>query len=112
LQITGTKELEPRVVESISKILGCSYEKAKLHTVSISKGQWSENLPELTRTGANYSEPHMGAGEQKVVRLVVSLENLPDKSLVLLEEPEITLHPDAQRGLAWYLMTLSRNQWC
>jgi hypothetical protein len=52
----------------------------------------------------------MGAGEQKVVRLVHVLESLPQKSLVLLEEPEITLHPDAQRGLAWYLMTLSRRK--
>lgn len=52
----------------------------------------------------------MGAGEQKVVRLISTLEALPEKSLVLLEEPEISLHPDAQRGLAWYLMTLGRRK--
>jgi predicted ATP-dependent endonuclease of OLD family len=39
----------------------------------------------------------MGAGEQKVVRLVQELERLPARSLILLEEPELTLHPDAQR---------------
>jgi hypothetical protein len=110
LQITHTEAFDARVVESISKILGRPYEQAKLHTVGIAKGKWSETLPELTRRGANYSEPHMGAGEQKVVRLVHALEALPQKSLVLLEEPEITLHPDAQRGLAWYLMTLSRRK--
>jgi hypothetical protein len=52
----------------------------------------------------------MGAGEQKVVRLVQKLEAIPDKAMILLEEPEITLHPDAQRGLAWYLMTLSARK--
>lgn len=110
LQIVNTEELNPRVVESISNILGCSYDAARLHTVGIAKGDWSETLPELTRSGSSYSEPHMGAGEQKVVRLVYALEKLPPRSLVLLEEPEITLHPDAQRGLAWYLMTLSRRK--
>lgn len=110
LQITDTDEFDPRIVESISKIVGRPYQGAKLHTVSIARGGWSETLPELTRSGANYSEPHMGAGEQKVVRLVHALETLPSKSLILLEEPEITLHPDAQRGLAWYLMTLSRRK--
>jgi len=49
----------------------------------------------------------MGAGEQKVIRLLQVLEAVPAQSLILLEEPEITLHPDAQRGLAWYLMSLS-----
>ena len=52
----------------------------------------------------------MGAGEQKIIRLVNGLEALPERSLILLEEPEITLHPDAQRGLTWYLMTLSRRK--
>lgn len=110
LQITDTQVFDPREVESISKILGTPYEQAKLHTVSTPRGEWSETLPELSRQGANYSEPHMGAGEQKIVRLVHNLESLPPKSFILLEEPEITLHPDAQRGLAWYLMTLSRRK--
>ena len=52
----------------------------------------------------------MGAGEQKVIRLLHVLEAVPDRSLILLEEPEITLHPDAQRGLAWYLMSLSHRK--
>jgi predicted ATPase len=110
LQVTNSEELDPRLVESVSKILGCSYEQAKLNTVGILKGQWNETFPELKRGGYIYSEPHMGAGEQKIVRLVHTLENLPKHSLILLEEPEITLHPDAQCGLAWYLMTLSKRK--
>lgn len=110
LQIAHTEELDAKVVQSVSKILGRPYEKAKLHTVTVARGKWTETLPELTKKGANYSEPHMGAGEQKVIRLVYALESIPEKSLILLEEPELTLHPDAQRGLAWYLMTLSRRR--
>jgi hypothetical protein len=52
----------------------------------------------------------MGAGEQKVVRLVEKIEKIPEKSLILIEEPELTLHPDAQIGLAWYLMAVAKRR--
>jgi hypothetical protein len=52
----------------------------------------------------------MGAGEQKVVRLVQMIEQIPPRSLILLEEPELTLHPDAQQGLAWYLMAVAKRK--
>ncbi len=81
-----------------------------MHNVGLPKGSWSDSLPQIKRGLNLYGEPHMGAGEQKVIRLIRSLEVIPDRSLVLLEEPEITLHPDAQRGLAWYLMSLARRK--
>jgi hypothetical protein len=52
----------------------------------------------------------MGAGEQKVVRLVSELEQIPNKSLILLEEPELTLHPDAHAGLVCYLLHLAKRK--
>jgi len=110
LSVLGTQKLDPRLVESISRILGNPYDEAALHTVSAPNAKWQDEIPELARAGHRYTEGHMGAGEQKVIRLVQFLEKIPDRSLVLLEEPELTLHPDAQFGLAWYLMTLSRRK--
>lgn len=110
LEVRATNSLNDRVVESISRILGNPYEAARFHTVSAPNAQWTDEIPQLTRNGVSYTESHMGAGEQKLVRLVRHLEALPRKSLVLLEEPELTLHPDAQFGLAWYLMVLSKRQ--
>lgn len=110
LNILETTTFDPRTVESVSRVLGSPYDAAALHTVSVAAADWRDYIPQLTRGDDHYTEAHMGAGEQKIIRLVQFLENLPEKSLVLLEEPELTLHPDAQFGLAWYLMTLARRK--
>jgi len=110
LVIRNSENIDPRVLESICRILQINYEEAKYHTVGIPTGNWTEKIPQLKRDAASYTEAHMGAGEQKVVRLVTALESLSNRSLVLLEEPELNLHPDAQRGLAWYLMSLCRRK--
>lgn len=98
------------LISSMSKVLGIPYDSGTMHTVGLAKGNWSDDLPLVKRGDCGYAEPHMGAGEQKIIRIMRALEALPKSSLVLLEEPEITLHPDAQRGLAWYLMNLARRK--
>lgn len=110
LSILNTAQLNERRVESVSRILGSSYSAAALHTVSAPNVQWEDEIPELVRGEYRYTEGHMGAGEQKTIRLVQFLEDIPDRSLVLLEEPELTLHPDAQFGLAWFLMALAKRK--
>lgn len=109
LQVLQTVEVDGQIRESISRILGTSYHALAEHRVGV-EGKWEDRVPRLTRDRASYSEAHMGAGEQKVVRLVQMIEQIPPRSLVLLEEPELTLHPDAQQGLAWYLMAVAKRK--
>lgn len=110
LSIVNTDAAHPRILESVSRILDCPYASLESHTVTVPNADWSDKIPELRRGAHRYTEGHMGAGEQKIVRLIAALEVLPSKSLVLLEEPELTLHPDAQYGLAWYMMALSKRK--
>lgn len=110
LEVKASTAFDMPLLKSISAVLGAPYDAGAMHTVSLEKGPWRDSLAEVTKGTFIYGEPHMGAGEQKVIRLIQSLEGLPAKSLVLLEEPEITLHPDAQRGLAWYLMNVARRK--
>jgi predicted ATPase len=110
LEVQKTTEIAAPIIQSISRIIGHSYEAGQVHTVGSAKAKWSDTLPQIKRFGTSYTEPHMGAGEQKIVRLVQTLEAIPERALILLEEPEITLHPDAQKGLAWYLMALSARK--
>jgi len=110
LNIAATEDLDARVTESVSRILNRPYTGARIHTVTTDAAKWTADVPLLVRGDFSYTEPHMGAGEQKALRLVQQLEELSDRSLILLEEPELTLHPDAQFGLAWYLMTLARRK--
>lgn len=107
IAVRGSQIFTPELLQSISTVLGTTYDEGRMNTVGLAQGTWEENLPQVRRGPYIYGEPHMGAGEQKVIRLLQVLEAVPAQSLILLEEPEITLHPDAQRGLAWYLMSLS-----
>lgn len=110
IEVKESAPFDGDLINSMSKVLGVPYDSGMMHTVGLAKGDWSDDLPFVKRGQCGYAEPHMGAGEQKTIRIVRALEALPRSSLVLLEEPEITLHPDAQRGLAWYLMNLARRK--
>ena len=70
----------------------------------------SDSLLSSTRAGLRYSEIHMGFGECRVHNIVNTLESQPDKSLLLLEEPEISLHQAAQFRLGEYLLSLAARK--
>lgn len=54
-----------------------------------------------------YSEAFAGSGESAVALLVSQIENAPKSSLILLDEPETSLHPRAQQRLLQYLADAS-----
>jgi len=51
-----------------------------------------------------YSEAFAGRGEFAVVKLVSEIMNKPDYSLIVLDEPEVSLHPGAQEKLIEFLL--------
>ncbi len=55
---------------------------------------------------SKYSEAHAGSGEFAVVRLVDALNSVQPSSLVLLDEPEVSLHPGAQVRLLQYIKAM------
>lgn len=88
-----------------SRVLGHDYDTMDRHTVSV--GQREGTLLSVTRYGNSYSEAHMGYGEGRIQYLIAALETAPDQSLVLIEEPETSLHPSAQYELANYLVDVA-----
>jgi predicted ATPase len=88
-----------------SEILDLTYDKRTRHTVRYRTR--SETLLSVARNGAAYSETNMGFGEARVQMLLDDIEQLPNKCLVLLEEPETSLHPAAQARLGEYLVDLA-----
>ena len=105
LQITDQRDVPQVVREAASTILACKYSAAKSKAVTYSGH--NDDVVCVQRGGVEYSEAHMGFGEGRTQSLVVALEKLPEKSLVLVEEPETSLHPSAQHALAKYLMDVS-----
>ncbi len=58
------------------------------------------------RTGGKeyyYSENNFSAGERSVIKLAASLEQIRPRSLVLIDEAEMALHPKAQKRLVTFL---------
>ena len=52
----------------------------------------------------NYTEAFAGSGESAVVKLVHQIHQADYGTLVLLDEPEVSLHPSAQKQLLFYLL--------
>lgn len=94
-------ELSDKEVEAISKILGREYKKISLvkHEFFKVEGYTAR----LATKARKYSEAYAGSGEFAAIMLVHQFTIAPKKSLILLDEPETSLHPRAQRELMRYV---------
>lgn len=61
-------------------------------------------LFETHRLSQGYSEAFAGSGESAAAMLIHKIEHTDDGSLVLLDEPETSLHPRAQQRMLEYLL--------
>ena len=108
LAVVESSAIAETVKSQTCRVLGQHYSEATSHTVSFSNRRG--NLISVQRTAVTYSESHMGFGEARSIQLISALEILPDKSLVLIEEPEISLHPSAQFEFGRYLVEVSTRK--
>lgn len=88
-----------------SRILGNRYEDVFFQGVESAKR--SAELGMAKRLGSIYSENNMGFGEGRVIHTIRLLESCPSQSLVILEEPETSLHEYAQYEFSKYLVDVS-----
>lgn len=117
LQALNTKESRPNKAEpvynlteaqcsTISTILGKRYRSGKVlhHRLH---GFWANTVVFESESLANplrYTEANAGSGEVAVALMVYKLSKANQGSLVLLDEPEYSLHPGAQREVLKYLL--------
>lgn len=92
-----------------SKILGHNYEELTINRIGHSQASQRQALS-AKRGQHQYSETHMGFGEARVQFLIQNIEALPDKSIVLLEEPETSLHQHAQYEFGNYIVDVSNRK--
>lgn len=98
-------ELDESQVEWISRILGRKYKSIRL--IRHSFYEISGYTVGLTSSTLQYSEAFAGSGEYAVVLLVKAVIEAPRASLIVLDEPEVSLHPAAQRELMRFLEIMS-----
>ncbi len=105
LNLGESRPLPEGAAALIARILGLPYDA--LDFTEVSHASKVGELAMATRSGRRYSENHMGFGEGRVVYMVNTMESAPVQSLFVLEEPETSLHGDAQIRLAQYLVDVS-----
>jgi predicted ATPase len=94
--------LSQNELDAISFILGRKFTSIKSVFHFIYKNPGYSIL--LNSNHAKYSEAFAGSGEMAVVRLVQEVAKAPDYSLIILDEPEVSLHPGAQERLTNFLL--------
>ncbi|MFV5371720.1 ATP-dependent nuclease [Acinetobacter pittii] len=98
-----SKALSAQLVTKISDILGSTYDEIYViqHLFFNTPGFTFK----LKKSGVDYTEAFAGSGEFAVINLVLKLSEIPKNSLILLDEPEVSLHPRAQKKLMEYLFS-------
>lgn len=99
--------LKKDLVQAVSYILGRSYKDIKYLEHRLWGVRGGTTL--LTTDKLNYTEAYAGSGEFAVVSLVLQLFNAKPYSLILLDEPEVSLHPGAQKRMMELLFQLVMN---
>lgn len=87
----------------IGNILGKEYVNIKIAEHSLFKNTGT-SIYVKTKMLSLYSEANAGSGEVAVIQLVKKIEDAADYSLILLDEPEVSIHPGAQEKLKIYLL--------
>ena len=88
-----------------SFVMGHDYSKARFATSNVSA---NNKVGLLEREFGEISQFHQGAGESTTLDLFRSLQNVPDYSLIIIDEIEGSLHPRAQRRIIRFLLKICR----
>lgn len=105
VELVNSASVDQITKEWACTILGRNYQAIETHTLKFKKR--ISKINSVTHNQVNYSEPNMGYDEARSQYLIRVIESLPEKSLILIEEPEISLHPSAQYHLGCYLVDVT-----
>ena len=99
-------ELNQECLDIIGCILGKQYISIKVaeHSIYTNSGV---SIYVKTQFSSMYSEANAGSGEVAVIQLIKRIQEVEDFSLVLLDEPEVSIHPGAQEKLKGYLLNIA-----
>ena len=108
LELRAESPVSSEVASWVAQILNQPYER--IHFQRVGHGTKESELGVARKFGASYSENHMGFGEGRVLYMVALMEGAPEQSLFVLEEPETSLHEEAQFRLARYLLEVANRR--
>lgn len=98
-------KLAEKIIEDASYILNKNYEELMSHVAGKKK-----YIGVHTKEGIMYSALSMGAGEQRVIKILQTVYNAYQYSLILIDEIDLLLHADAFRKLIIRLSTIASDR--
>jgi predicted ATPase len=109
LTIQDSRSVNSRVMSACRFVLGTEYDQHDENVVQHEKS--TAKVLSVRRLGetSSYSESHMGCGEGRVQHIIRRIEAATPQSLVLIEEPETSLHQSAQYRLGQYFVHVSEQ---
>jgi predicted ATPase len=106
---TENRLLTNEELEVLSFVLGRTYVEARWIRHRLFKGEGGLSIVFKTEFG-RYSEAFAGSGEVAVTSCVVQVLEAARGTLVLLDEPEVSLHPGAQERLLAFMANMARTR--
>ena len=96
--------LDTEAIKTVEKIMGKEYKEIRIifHTFYTTQPAYSIIITQ--QDGHSYSEAFAGTGESRLILLVWRIKNANPKSLILIDEPEISLHPSAIKEFKLFLL--------
>lgn len=91
-------------IEIINNILDKNYHEIKIIEHRFFSGTWGTSI--IFNSDEVYSEANSGSGEFIVTNIVNKLSSIQPGSILLLDEPELSLHSSAQKKLLLYFLDL------
>ncbi|BCN78115.1 ATP-dependent nuclease [Prescottella equi] len=107
--IAKARFLSDEELAAVSEILDREY--SSIEVVTHKAFRVTGTTARMRTREFRYSEAWAGSGEFAVVQLVTAIISAPPYSLIILDEPEVSLHPGAQRRLMSFVSAQSlRNK--
>ncbi|KAF1697643.1 ATP-dependent nuclease [Pseudoxanthomonas koreensis] len=104
-RVFENRKLDAEEIKWVRHILGHQYSSATIVRHTLYPGYRGQDISVLfERPTLKYSEAFAGSGEVAVVSSVIKLLSADNHALVLLDEPETSLHPGAQRRFLQFLL--------
>jgi predicted ATPase len=103
------RDLSAQELEWIGFVLGREYDNAQYVRHRL-LGVGESPTVVFRRRGIQYSEASAGSGELAIVRAVIQLLACEKNGLILLDEPETSLHPGAQKNFLTFVLHLWRQK--
>jgi len=103
------RQVTEQELAAIEYVLGRRYESVTVvrHRYFAKADGWTA----VMRSGGHgYSEAFAGSGEFAIIMIVTKTLTAPARSLLLLDEPEVSLHPGAQTRLMQFLVAEAKRR--